>query len=58
MNPSDESGAKPLPFQKMSTTRWLVRGKVIYNLLVNWEEIKAYFMVEEPNLKSDVRYKS
>ena len=58
MNPSDESGAKPLPFQKMSTTRWLVRGKVIYNLLVNWEEIKAYFMVEEPNLKSDVRYKA
>ena len=58
MNPSDESRAKPLPFQKMSTTRWLVRGKVIYNLVVNWEEIKAYFMVEEPNLKSDVRYKA
>ena len=42
----------------MSTTRWLVRGKVIYNLLVNWEEIKAYFMVEEPNLKSSMRCKA
>ena len=58
MDPNEEGAAKPLPFQKMSATRWLVRGKVIYNILVNWEEIKAYFMVEEPSMKSDMRYKA
>ena len=32
-----------LPFVKMSATRWLVRGKVINNILRHWEELKAYF---------------
>ena len=58
MDPNLEQAGKPLPFQKMSTTRWLVRGKVIYNLLVNWEELRAYFMVAEPECSSDVRYKA
>eukprot|EP00794_Sanderia_malayensis_P004204 gene4204-biopygen3455 len=58
MGTNEEGAVKPLRFQKMSATRWLVRGKIIYNTLINWEEIKAYFMVEEPNLKSDMRYKA
>ena len=58
MNPNNEHAGKPMPFQKMSATRWLVRGKVLFNILVNWEELKAYFLVEEPNCKSDVRYKA
>ena len=58
MDPNAEQRGKPMPFQKMSATRWLVRGKVLFNILVNWEELKAYFLVEEPNCKSDVRYKA
>ena len=37
----------PLPFEKTSSTRWLVRGKVMYNLLVNWHELTAYFVSAE-----------
>ena len=49
----------PLPFEKPSATRWLVRGKVLYNLLVNWEELKAYFnVIELSKLNIDVRYKA
>ena len=50
MDPNEECADKPLLFQKMSTTYWLVQGKVIYNILFNWKEIKAHFIVEEPNL--------
>eukprot|EP00794_Sanderia_malayensis_P002936 gene2936-biopygen2413 len=45
MNAGNDRMGTPLPFQKSSTTRWLVRGKVVYNCLVNWEELKAYFAV-------------
>ena len=31
------------PFENPSFTRWLVRGKVIFRILMNWEELKAYF---------------
>ena len=41
MNSGNERMGTPLPFQKSSKTRWLVRGKVFYNCLVNWEELKA-----------------
>ena len=34
---SVESSTLPLPFQKFSQTRWLVRGKEIFNILVTWE---------------------
>ena len=47
----------PSPFTKFSQTRWLVRGKVLYNLKVNWEELKAYFMCALENAGSDVQYK-
>ena len=34
----------PLPFEKTSSTRWLIREKVMFNILMNWEELKAYFI--------------
>ncbi|KAJ8409887.1 hypothetical protein AAFF_G00209280 [Aldrovandia affinis] len=43
MDANNDRRGTPKPFQKMSTTRWLVRGKVIYSLLVNWHELKAFF---------------
>ena len=48
----------PLPFVKTCATRWLVRGKVMYNILVNWEELKAYFVAAEkvPN-RLDTRFR-
>lgn len=48
-----------LPFEKLSTTRWLVRGKVLYNILINWEELKAYFTCAElSQTRPDTRYKA
>ena len=55
MSPDDDQKA---PFEKYSTTRWLVRGKVIYRILMNWEELKAYFMTAEPVSTQDARYKA
>nr|XP_012563314.1 unnamed protein product [Hydra vulgaris] len=47
MDPSNERTGTPSPFQKYSATRWLVRGKCLYNLMVNWYELKAYFLCAE-----------
>ena len=57
MNP-DEKGGRLSPFQKLSTTRWLVRGKVIYNILVHWDELAAYFACCRDVGTQDVRYKA
>ncbi len=56
MHPSGDYSV-PSPFTKFSQTLWLARGKVLYNLKVNWEELKAYFMCALENAGSDVRYK-
>ncbi|XP_042212509.1 SCAN domain-containing protein 3-like [Homarus americanus] len=48
MDAKEERKVTPLPFQKLSCTRWLIRGKVIYNIPLNWEELKAYFAVVVP----------
>ena len=49
----------PLPFEKTSATRWLVRGKVMFNILMNWEELKVYFSsFENSRERSDARYKA
>jgi hypothetical protein len=37
----------PLPLEKPSFTWWLVHGKVMFNILMNWEELKAYFTSAE-----------
>ena len=55
MNPDDDQKA---PFAKYSTTRWLVRGKVIFRILMNWEELKIYFATAEPASTQAARYKA
>ena len=53
-----ESSSIPLPFQKCNQTRWLVHGKVIYNILVNWEILKTYFSLVEGEVEANVRFKA
>jgi hypothetical protein len=36
----------PFPLKK-TFTQWLVHGKVVFNILMNWEELKAYFTSAE-----------
>lgn len=55
MSPDDDQAP---PFEKYSKTRWLVRGKVLFKILMNWEELKAYFMVAEPASTQSARYKA
>ncbi|KAG7169528.1 hypothetical protein Hamer_G027703, partial [Homarus americanus] len=43
MDAKEERKDTPLPFQKFS-----FRGKVIYNILLNWKELKGYFAVVVP----------
>ena len=57
LDPDQEKKGSPTPFQKYSATRWLVRGKILYNLLVNWSELKAYFTKVEVNATASVRLK-
>ncbi|KAJ8372832.1 hypothetical protein AAFF_G00276430 [Aldrovandia affinis] len=58
MDANNDRRGTPKPFQKMSTTRWLVRGKVIYSLLVNWHELKAYFSAVLPMADASCRYRA
>lgn len=58
MDPCEERKGTPLPFQQASATRWLVRGKVMNNILSNWEELKAYFICAEKQSTHDCRYKA
>ncbi|XP_005103816.1 uncharacterized protein LOC101845565 [Aplysia californica] len=58
-NSESESGVShPTPFMRASATRWLVRGKVLYNILVNWEELVCYFNIAELESPSDRKYKA
>ena len=38
----DEANTARKPFTKMCATRWLVRGKVMTDILGNWDELCAY----------------
>ncbi|KAJ8414246.1 hypothetical protein AAFF_G00051160 [Aldrovandia affinis] len=58
MDANNDRRGTPKPFQKMSTTRWLVRGKVIYSLLVNWHELKAYFSAVLSTADASCRYRA
>lgn len=58
MNAGEERFGVPLPFAKYSTTRWLARSKVINNLLVNWDELHAYFLAAEQVQDMDVQFKA
>jgi hypothetical protein len=43
----DPNRTAPFLFEKNSFTRWLVRGKVMFNISTNREELKAYFTSAE-----------
>lgn len=55
MNP--DGCISPSPFIKFSRTRWLARGKVLYNILVNWFELQAYFEAISRKAPANQRYK-
>ncbi|XP_046858466.1 uncharacterized protein LOC124451913 [Xenia sp. Carnegie-2017] len=55
MNPDD---VQDVPFEKYSTTRWLVRGKVIFRILTNWFELQAYFRTAQPETTQAARFKA
>ena len=44
MSPDDKQVP---PFEKYFATRWLVRGKLIFRVLMNWNELLAYFTVTQ-----------
>lgn len=58
INLDEDVVGNPLPFKKTSCTRWLVRGTVIYNILVNWLELKTYFQQESRCATQKARYKA
>eukprot|EP00795_Rhopilema_esculentum_P000532 gene532-10215_t len=58
INENSERASFPNPYQKFSQTRWLVRGLVIFNILVNWQELRAYFSIAELEGDAKVRYKA
>ena len=47
-----------LPFMKASTTRWLVRGKLIQNMINNWDCLRAYFTAVEISAGQDSHCKA
>jgi hypothetical protein len=49
----------PLPFEKPSFTRWFVLGKVMFNILMNLEELKAYVTSAElAHSQFDTKFKA
>ena len=56
VNDGDEPSENIFP--KLSQTRWLVRSKLMLNILLKWEELKAYFACASQNGSHDVRYKA
>ena len=58
INGDDETVKVSGAFQKNSTTRWLVRGKLLYSILVSWEELKTYFSIAEIEADASRSYKA
>jgi hypothetical protein len=48
----------PMPFTKASMTRWLVRGKLIKNLLLNWSMLKSYYGVVAQVAEQKIKHKA
>ena len=49
----------PSPFEKTSSARWLIQRKVMFNILMNWKELKAYFISAELAQENfDAKYKA
>lgn len=57
MNPNLENCTNPTPFQTYAPTRWLCRGKVMFNILVNWFELKAYFLAIEKHCDPQCKHR-
>ncbi len=57
MNPNNERKGTQLPFEKLNQVRWLVRGKVLGNLLANWHKLTAYSLCVESNCDTKHQYK-
>ena len=55
MSPDDDQAP---PYEKYSATRWLVRGKLIFRVLMNWNELLAYFTVAQPASTQNARFKA
>ena len=55
---STASKGRSMPFTKPSTTRWLVRGRLIRNLLQNWSTLKEYFGALSTSAGMDSRGKA
>ena len=53
----DQKGVKKT-FTKLSATRWLVRGKVIVNIVDKWFDLESYFVVASMNGTQAVRFKA
>lgn len=58
MDPNEERRGTPVPFQKISNTRWLVRGKALFNILVNWEELQVCITAALPVADASCCYKA
>ena len=61
MMPADVESSRgrdvPLPLSKLSIARWLARGKILYNILINREELLGYFSTYETKLSVNARHK-
>jgi hypothetical protein len=57
LDQNEEHSITPLPFQKLSSTRWLCRSKVIWSLLQNWKQLTNYFPLIEPEVEYGQRWK-
>ncbi|XP_071485289.1 zinc finger protein 862-like [Diadema setosum] len=53
-----ELASKKMPFKKMSTTRWLVRGELIRRIWEHWDPLKNYFQMAMNEGTQDVRYRA
>ena len=45
----------PSPFKKIFKMCWLCRGKVIYNIPLNYAELQAYFKIAEQTADREAR---
>lgn len=57
IDPNNERVGTPTPFHHAAATRWLARGKIMNNILSNWEELHAYFVSAEQNSGQEAKFR-
>lgn len=57
-NARHEWPGTPLTFASLSANQWAVSGKVIFNVLVNWWELTAYFQCAKVQGSQEVHYRA